>query len=189
MSPEYAVEDWGVFLQALRFAAHKHRDQRRKGASQAPYINHPIAVADILWQAGVRHMPTLVAALLHDVVEDTGTPPEEIRAHFGEEVLGLVMEVTDDKSLPKAERKRLQVVNAPHKTLHARQIKLADKINNVDEIAHDPPPDWSLERRREYLDWTKAVIDGMRGPNPQLEDQYDATLAEARALLSAQRGD
>jgi GTP diphosphokinase / guanosine-3',5'-bis(diphosphate) 3'-diphosphatase len=184
MSLEFCQEDFGIILKALRFAAGKHRDQRRKGSSRAPYINHPIAVAVILWQVGgVRDTNTLVAALLHDTIEDTATSPEEIRANFGEDVLSLVLEVTDDKSLPKPERKRLQVLNAPHKSPRARQIKLADKINNLDEIAHDPPHDWSLARRREYIDWTKQVIDGLRGQNPALEARYDEVLAEARRLL------
>ncbi|RPJ37075.1 MAG: bifunctional (p)ppGpp synthetase/guanosine-3',5'-bis(diphosphate) 3'-pyrophosphohydrolase, partial [Chloroflexi bacterium] len=153
MSLELCEADFGTFLKALQYAAYQHRDQRRKGSSQAPYINHPLGVVEILWQTGgVRDIPTLVAALLHDTIEDTGARPEEIREQFGEEVLGVVQEVTDDKNLPKAKRKRLQVVNAPHKSPRARQIKLADKINNVAEIAHDPPADWSLERRREYLD-------------------------------------
>ncbi len=177
--------EMGLFLKALRFAAYQHRNQRRKGGSQVPYINHPIAVTDILWQTGgVRDITTLVAALLHDTIEDTDATPEAVREQFGDEVLSLVLEVTDDKSLPKAERKRLQVVNAPHKSPRARQIKLADKINNVKEISDDPPGDWSLERRQEYLSWTKQVIDGLRGENPALEARYDQVLAEARKKLA-----
>lgn len=186
MSLEICEKDFAVFLHALQFAARRHADQRRKGSRRAPYINHPISVAMELWQTGgVRDITTLVAALLHDTIEDTETSPEEIRAPFGEDVLNLVLEVTDDKSLPKTERKQLQVVNAPHKSPRARQIKLADKINNVYEIAHDPPADWTLTRRREYLDWTKQVIDGLRGQNPALEARYDAVLAEARAMVAA----
>jgi len=185
MSIDLCENDFGIFLRALQYAARCHADQRRKGGAHAPYINHPIGVAVTLWQIGqVRDINTLVAALLHDTIEDTGARPEDIREQFGEDVLSLVLEVTDDKNLPKAERKRLQVANAPHKSPRARQIKLADKINNIFEIAHDPPADWSLERRREYLDWTKQVIDGLRGFNPALEDRYDAVLAEARQLLS-----
>ncbi len=184
MSLELCENDFSTFLKALRYAAYQHRDQRRKGRSRAPYINHPIGVAQILWETGgVRDVTTLVAALLHDTIEDTKAKPEEIRDQFGEEVLNLVMEVTDDKSLPKAERKRLQVVNAPHKPPRAKQIKLADKINNVYEIAHDPPWNWSKNRKREYLDWTKQVIDGLRGQNPALEARYDQVLAEARTLV------
>jgi guanosine-3',5'-bis(diphosphate) 3'-pyrophosphohydrolase len=187
MGLELCEADFAIFLKALRYAAYQHRNQRRKGSSHAPYINHPIGVVDVLWQVGgVREIDTLVAALLHDTIEDTGARPEEIRQQFGEDVLGLVLEVTDDKSLPKAERKHLQVVNAPHKSPRARQIKLADKINNITEITNDPPEDWSLERRREYLDWTRSVIDGLRGQNPALEARYDQALAEA---LNALAGD
>jgi guanosine-3',5'-bis(diphosphate) 3'-pyrophosphohydrolase len=185
MALELYEQDFGAFLKALRYAADKHRNQRRKGGSQAPYINHPIAVTEILWRTGgVRDITTLVASLLHDTIEDTDATPEAVREQFGDEVLSLVLEVTDDKSLPKAERKRLQVVNAPHKSPRARQIKLADKINNVKEISDDPPGDWSLERRKEYLVWTKQVIDGLRGENPALEARYDQVLAEARKKLA-----
>ena len=167
MSMELCENEFGIFMKALRFAAQKHRDQRRKGGTRPPYINHPIDVAEILWRVGgVRDMDTLVAALLHDTVEDTGTSPDEIRLEFGEAVRSMVMEVTDDKSLPKAERKRLQVVNASHKSPGAKQIKLADKISNVFEIGNDPPDDWSLERRQEYLDWTEQVVHGTAGTEP-----------------------
>jgi guanosine-3',5'-bis(diphosphate) 3'-pyrophosphohydrolase len=186
MSLDLCENDFAMFLRALQFAARHHADQRRKGGSHAPYINHPINVTMELWHTGqVRDTVTLVAALLHDTIEDTEATPEEIRQLFGEEVLSVVLEVTDDKNLPKPERKRLQVVNAPNKSPRARQIKLADKINNVFEIAHDPPNEWSLTRRREYMDWTKQVIDGLRGQNPALETRFDAVLAEAHALLDA----
>lgn len=183
MSIETCENDFGLILKALSYAAHKHRDQRRKGGAHAPYINHPIAVTEVLWSAGVRDAATLAAALLHDTVEDTDATPEEIEAAFGKEVRDLVMEVTDDKNLPKEERKRLQIVNAPHKSPKARQIKLADKINNVREIALDPPPTWSNQRRREYMDWTEKVIAGLRGHNPDLEARYDEALADARRHL------
>jgi GTP diphosphokinase / guanosine-3',5'-bis(diphosphate) 3'-diphosphatase len=177
-------QEFQQFLSALRFAAEKHRDQRRKDTAHSPYINHPIAVAETLWRVGgVRDMVTLVAALLHDTVEDTGTSPDEISTRFGEEVRALVMEVTDDKSLPKARRKELQVETAPHKSPKARQIKLADKINNVVDITYTPPGDWSQERLREYLDWTERVVNGLRGPNPRLEAEYDRVLAEGRVVL------
>jgi len=188
MSMELCENDFGIFMKALRFAAQKHRDQRRKGGTRPPYINHPIDVAEILWRVGsVRDIDTLVAALLHDTVEDTGTSPDEIRLEFGEAVRSMVMEVTDDKSLPKAERKRLQVVNASHKSPGAKQIKLADKISNVFEIGNDPPDDWSLERRQEYLDWTEQVVQGLRGQNPALEARYDQVLAEGRNNLAEEQ--
>ena len=189
MKDSIGEKEFSLFLSALRFATLKHSNQRRKDKTQAPYINHPIAVAEILWRVGgVRDITTLVAALLHDTVEDTGTQPEEIDRLFGEEVRALVMEVTDDKRLPKARRKELQVENAPHKSPRARQIKLADKINNIYDISHYPPSDWSLARRREYLAWTKQVIDGLRGQNPQLEALYDEVLAEGEGLLEQEAG-
>jgi len=185
---ELCENDFGIFMKALRFAAQKHRDQRRKGGTRPPYINHPIDVAEILWRVGdVRDIDTLIAAVLHDTVEDTGTSPDEIRLEFGEAVRSMVMEVTDDKSLPKAERKRLQVVNASHKSPGAKQIKLADKISNVFEIGNDPPDDWSLERRQEYLDWTEQVVQGLRGQNPALEARYDQVLAEGRNNLAEEQ--
>jgi guanosine-3',5'-bis(diphosphate) 3'-pyrophosphohydrolase len=181
MNEGLGEQDLGIFLAALRFAAEKHRDQRRKSANRAPYINHPIAVVEILWTTGgVRDIATLVAAVLHDTIEDTDTSAEEIREHFGEEVLSLVLEVTDDKRLPQARRKQLQIETAPHKSPGARQIKLADKINNVDDITNSPPENWSIERRREYLDWTEKVVRGLRGQNPALEARYDQILAEGR---------
>jgi GTP diphosphokinase / guanosine-3',5'-bis(diphosphate) 3'-diphosphatase len=183
---EYALEgnDFTLFISALRFAAEKHRDQRRKDSSRLPYINHPIAVAEILWRIGkVRDFVTLTAALLHDTVEDTATTPEEIRSLFGDDVLSVVLEVTDDKSLPKARRKELQILTAPHKSPRARQVKLADKINNVVDITHKPPDDWPPERLREYLDWTEKVVNGLRGQNPLLEAEYDRVLAEGREIL------
>ena len=176
--------EFSQFIKALQFAAEKHKAQKRKDGV-IPYINHPIEVTRILWETGgVRDISTLLAALLHDTVEDTNTSPAELREHFGEDVMGLVLEMSDDKSLPKPERKRLQVEHAPHKSPRARQIKLADKITNIQNLIRYPPIDWSLERKREYLDWSKRVIDGLRGHNPDLEAAYDQALAEARAALA-----
>ena len=180
----FSDSDFSLFLTALQFAAERHRDQRRKDSSASPYINHPIQVAELMWRVGgVREITTLLAGLLHDTVEDTATRPDEIRDLFGQAVLSLVMEVTDDKRLPKAERKRLQIVNAPHKSRAARQIKLADKASNVRDITQSPPANWSLERKREYLNWSEQVVNGLRGLNPELEAYYDQVLAEGRAIL------
>jgi guanosine-3',5'-bis(diphosphate) 3'-pyrophosphohydrolase len=173
-----------LLLAALRFSADKHRNQRRKDREDSPYINHPIEVAETLCRIGqVFETATLVAAVLHDTIEDTAATPAELEGLFGRQILGLVLEVTDDKSLPKAERKRLQIVQAPHLSPAARQIKLADKICNVYDISHSPPPDWTLLRREEYLDWTAAVVAGLHGTNPALEAEYNRVLSEARRLL------
>jgi guanosine-3',5'-bis(diphosphate) 3'-pyrophosphohydrolase len=156
-------------LKALEFAAIKHRDQRRKDVAASPYINHPIALATILaTEGGILDSVVIIAALLHDTIEDTETTLEELRATFGPAVAGIVMEVTDDKSLPKAERKRLQIEHAAHISEEAKLVKLADKIANLRDMSSSPPADWSLDRRREYFDWAKQVVDGMGGVSYQL---------------------
>lgn len=176
--------DIAVILKALRFSAEKHRDQRRKDRESSPYINHPIQVAEILWTAGeVRDISTVVAALLHDTIEDTNTQPEEIAALFGREVAALVEEVSDDKSLPKSERKRLQIENAPKKSPAAKQIKIADKICNVTDITLSPPFDWTFQRRQDYLDWAERVVAGLRGVNSKLEARFDEALKRGRERL------
>ncbi len=179
-----ADDDMTLFFTALKFAADKHSNQRRKNRNATPYINHPIEVANILWQiGGVRDMVTIVGALLHDTLEDTKTTPAEISTQFGAEVLALVQEVTDDKSLPKLERKRLQIVHAPHHSTRAKQVKLADKISNLYDLTHSPPHDWSWKRRQDYLAWAEQVIKGLRGVNPALEAHCDALLTETRNAL------
>lgn len=128
-------------------------------------------------------MNLLVASILHDTIEDTGTKPEEIKSLFGEEVLSLVQEVTDDKSLPKPVRKQLQVEHAPHKTTQAKLLKLADKISNVGDIITSPPRDWSQDRLKEYLLWTEKVVAGLRGVNEKLERHYDDLLLKGKQSL------
>ena len=164
----------GEVLHALVFAARRHRNQRRKDVEKSPYINHPLDVVEMLWRiGGVRDCVTLVAAALHDTVEDTGTLPEEIEAEFGPEVRAVVMEVTDDKSLPKEVRKQLQIEHAAHKSLRAKHVKLGDKITNVRDVIVSPPLDWPETRRTEYVLWAQAVVAGLRGANPALEAEFD----------------
>jgi guanosine-3',5'-bis(diphosphate) 3'-pyrophosphohydrolase len=178
------MHDSARLLLALHFSAQKHRDQRRKDRQASPYINHPIEVAFILATiGGVTDLTTLIAAILHDTIEDTATTPEELERRFGREVCLLVQEMTDDKRLPKAERKRLQVAHAKEASHRAKLIKLADKICNVRDVTHAPPADWSLERRSEYLDWTEQVVAGCRGASAELEAYYDRLLREGREAL------
>ena len=163
-----------LVIKALAFAAHKHRDQRRKDREASPYINHPIALADVLAnEAHISDERVLVAAILHDTIEDTETTEQELVRNFGREVTDIVLEVTDDKTLPKAERKRLQVEHAGKLSRRAKLVKLADKIANLRDVADSPPADWGLERRQEYFDWAKAVVDGMRGAHPELERVFE----------------
>ena len=164
-----------LLLKALAFAAHKHRDQRRKDAEASPYINHPIALADVLVnEGGVSDVEVLCAALLHDTVEDTATTPRELEEAFGRRIARIVAEVTDDKTLSKAERKRLQIEHAGRLSPEAKLVKLADKICNLRDVAERPPAGWDLARRREYFDWAKRVVDGLRGAHPRLEAAFDA---------------
>jgi guanosine-3',5'-bis(diphosphate) 3'-pyrophosphohydrolase len=168
------MDDVARLIGATDFAARKHRSQRRKDAEASPYINHPLALAHVLKiEAGVDDVEVLVAAILHDTVEDTETTLEELAREFGPRIAAIVAEVTDDKSLPKPERKRLQVEQAPHASPQAKLVKLADKICNLRDVLQSPPAHWPLERRLAYFEWARAVIDGVRGIHPRLEAIFD----------------
>jgi len=171
-------------LAAIHFAALRHSTQRRKDAAESPYINHPIAVAELLARVGGIHdLAILQSAILHDTVEDTETTALEIEELFGAVVRGIVLEVTDDKSLPKAERKRLQIEHAPHLSSAAQQVKLADKICNIGALDVNNPVGWPLERKREYLEWGLRVVAGLRGCNAPLEREFDSVVAQRREAL------
>jgi guanosine-3',5'-bis(diphosphate) 3'-pyrophosphohydrolase len=171
-------KDSRLLIDALAFAALKHRDQRRKDPEASPYINHPIALSRVLSiEAGLDDAKLLAAAVLHDTLEDTQTTFEELRERFGKAVATVVREVSDDRTLAKAERKRLQIEHAEHLSRRARLVKLADKICNVRDVADHPPAKWDLTRRREYFEWAKAVVDQMRGIHPALEKQFDEAYA------------
>ena len=170
--------DLKLLLKVLAFAADKHRGQRRKDVDASPYINHPIMLADILCNEGhVTDIEVICGALLHDTIEDTDTEPREIEAAFGKSICNIVMEVTDDKTLPKQRRKQLQIEKAGEISDKAKLVKLADKVANLRDLTHCPPSDWSLERRREYFDWAGAVIDRLRGVDARLEAVFDAASA------------
>ena len=179
-----------LILKALAFAAHRHRNQRRKDAGASPYINHPIDLALLLVnEADISDTDVICAALLHDTLEDTDTTVTDLLMAFGQSICAIVQEVTDDKTLPKAERKRLQIEQAAKTSYPARLVKLADKICNLRDINHDPPVDWSPERKREYYFWAEQVIDGIRGTHERLEQLFDATYAEGLATLAAPDND
>jgi len=182
--------DIAFILRAASFAADKHRNQRRKDAAASPYINHPLSLAAILAdEGGVTDPAILAAALLHDTVEDTETTIDELETLFGNNVAAIVAEVTDDKTLDKAERKRLQVEKAATKSAGAKLVKLADKISNLRDIADCPPTNWSDERRSEYVSWAIEVVAGLRGVHPGLEGVFDgiAQKLSSNALTDAQR--
>lgn len=163
-----------LLLKALAFAADKHRRQRRKDRHASPYINHPIALAELLAsEGGIADVQVLAAALLHDTIEDTRTTPQELRRVFGRKVSAIVLEVTDNKRLHKRTRKRLQVEHAAKLSRGAKLVKLADKTCNLRDIRSRPPVGWNRKRRREYFDWAKRVIDQLRGTHPGLEAAFD----------------
>jgi len=173
-----AESDLKLLIKALDFAAHKHRGQRRRNVAASPYINHPIALAGILCnEAHITDVDVICGALLHDTVEDTETTEAELLREFGAAIAGIVMDVTDDKTLGKDERKEQQVAHAAHIRPGAKLVKLADKISNLRDMAHDPPAGWGLARRREYFDWAKRVIDRLRGVHAPLEAIFDREYA------------
>jgi guanosine-3',5'-bis(diphosphate) 3'-pyrophosphohydrolase len=181
-------DEFTIFLSALEFAAEKHRFGNRKDQPEGQphgtaYINHPIRAAGLLWNTGqVRDIRILAAALLHDVLEDTPTKDEEIETRFGSEILGIVKEVTDDKSLPKDVRKRIQVETAAKKSFEARTVKLADKVTNVRDIRLTPP-NWDKDRKLTYVMWSKKVVDQIRGTNNALEKKFDEEFSLALAAI------
>ena len=174
----YADSMPAILIGALAFAAEKHRNQRRKDIEASPYINHPIMLAKILSiEGGVEDGIVLAAAVLHDTIEDTETSYDELIEQFGQEIADVVREVTDDKALSKAERKQLQIEHASHLSRAAKLVKLADKIANLRDMADHPPSEWPLERRREYFEWAKDVVDGLRGTHARLEAAFDTAYA------------
>ncbi|CAH1789239.1 unnamed protein product [Owenia fusiformis] len=163
-----------VLIKCANFAAIKHKDQRRKDTDKTPYINHPIGVAYILTEEGGIADPEVIqAALLHDTVEDTECTLDEIKEHFGDHVAGIVDEVSDDKTLPKMERKRLQIEHASSCSPQAKLVKLADKLYNLRDLNCCTPEGWSEERVTEYFEWAAKVVKGLRGTNKTLENELD----------------
>ena len=174
-----------LILKAAHFAAQKHRDQRRKDKDISPYINHPISVAKIISEIGnVEDPEVLAAALLHDTLEDTKTTPEELIDKFGERVCNLVQEVTDDKNLPKLERKQRQIDHAKEISEGAALIKLGDKISNVTDITDTPPTDWDSNRRLEYFEWAEKVINNCPKVNESLENHFAEVVRKGKKLIN-----
>jgi (p)ppGpp synthase/HD superfamily hydrolase len=178
------MKEWVSVLRAADAAARWHAHQRRKGIAQEPYINHLLEVASLVTEATGGSDPNLViAALLHDAVEDQEVPIQMIAREFGKQVADIVMEVTDDKTLPKEERKRKQVETAPKKSREAKLIKLADKTSNLRTIASSPAADWSVKRRLEYVEWARNVVSGLRGTSTWLEGEFDQAADKAAKSL------
>ena len=174
-----------AFMDAVIFAAQKHQGQVRKDEQASPYVTHPLAVAKILYTLGkINDTSILIAAVLHDTIEDTNTTEAEIRDYFGEETLSIVLELTDDKSLKKMTRKQNQVNHASELSWKAKTIKLGDKLTNCQDILQSPPKNWAIDRRQEYIQWAADVVAQIRGTNPHLEAVFDEMLVEAEKSLN-----
>lgn len=174
-----------IILDAAVFASEKHQGQVRKNKDHSPYITHPLLVAQAIYQiGGIVNSRILTAAILHDTLEDTETEEKEIEARFGEKVLSIVLEVTDDKTEGKMTRKRLQVIHAPELSYEAKIVKLADKLVNCRDILNAPPEDWPLERRQDYIQWGADVVEQIRGTNSPLESAFDQVLRDAQSDLN-----
>jgi len=172
-----------IFIKAVAFAAEKHRNQRRKNADASPYINHPIALTNVLAnEGGITNKDVLCAAMLHDTIEDTETTEAELRLAFGVKIASIVLEVTDDKSLDKAARKQMQIEHAPHISIEAKMVKLADKICNLRDVLASPPAGWALERKIAYFQWSADVVTGLRGTSVKLERIFDGLIAQVKTL-------
>lgn len=181
--------DVAFLLKAANYSAQKHTHQRRKDEDQSPYINHPIQVAEMISRVGrVKDIDVLVAAILHDTIEDTSATYTDIASEFGTKIADIVLAVTDDKSLPKETRKQLQIEHAPTLSAEAKLVKLGDKICNITDICSHPPAAWSIERRQDYLTWAERVVAGLRGVNIDLESEFDRQLQAGREALATATG-
>lgn len=178
------MNDTILIARAWNFAAERHVEQRRKGDAQEPYVNHLAEVAELVAFATEGNDANLIAAaVLHDTVEDTATLPSELTSVFNEDIAGLVAEVTDDKGLPKEERKRLEVEKAPMKSARAKILKLADKTSNLRSLAKSPPAEWTPERRQKYLGDAEKLAEGVRGVNTWIEARFDEAAAQLRRVI------
>ncbi len=173
-----------LLARAADYAARQHIAQRRKGERAEPYINHLTEVAALLAEAtGGTDATLLAGGLLHDTLEDTDSTYEDLVDRFGADVAALVAEVTDDKSLPKEERKRLQIDTTAGKSRRAKLLKIADKTSNLRSMVNSPPAGWTEARVRDYVVWAEQVVRGCRGLNAALEVAFDAAHADAKRNL------
>lgn len=178
------MNDAILITRAFRFATERHSTQRRKGEAEEPYVNHLAEVADLVAEATQgSDCNLIVAALLHDTIEDTPTKSSELSSLFNDDIAHLVEEVTDDKTLPKEKRKETQVLNAHKKSTRAKLLKIADKTSNLRSIATSPPSNWDTNRKKEYIKWAVNVFEGLQGVSPWLETQFNEALEKAQKTI------
>ncbi len=178
-------DDIGRLLGAIRYASEKHAGQLRKGSSRIPYINHPIAVTQLLFETGVTEVDILIAGALHDVVEDTSTPVDDIEDFFGKTVASWVLEVTDDMSSAHQARKEAQIRTAQNLSSPAKMIRIADKICNLRDLMYYPIA-WDKEKKQNYMEWTEKVVSGCRGVNPVLDAVFEETIEKFLLYLKTE---
>lgn len=170
-------------LFAYKFSATKHSKQRRKGAGDIPYINHPVDVANMLAQTGgTGDLVLLIAAVLHDVLEDTVTSEHEIEYTFGRDVLMVVQEVSDNMNLSKQVRKAMQIEKSASLSDRAKLIKIADKVCNIADMLQTRFL-WTRFQKIEYIRWSIKVVENCRGINPQLDTEFDKVVGLAEENL------
>lgn len=176
-------------LLAVNYAAEKHQNQRRKNSEKTPYINHPLRVAQYIAEGGENEIEIWIAAILHDTVEDTDATLEEIEKLFSSRISKLVAEVTDNKSLPKVEREKLQVSHAAEISKEAKLIKMADKLHNLTSFLYVPPAGWSAKEIQGYFVWSKAVMDNCKNVNEYLENKLNYLFNEGKFSLNGDEYD
>jgi len=169
--------------EARQFAETAHAGQTRKGAARLPYVTHLAEVAALVAEFGGSPV-AIMAAWLHDTVEDCGTSPDEIALQFGPDVAWVVAQLTDDKSLPKAERKALQILHAPGKTHDAALVKICDKLSNVLAVGDAPAVHWDEARQVAYLDWAEQVVSALPGGAALARDRFAAALTRSRRMVA-----
>ena len=175
-----------TMMRAIEFATDAHKAQKRK-ASGEPYIIHPIRVLRILTEAGITDDTVLIAAVLHDVVEDTSVTLDEITRVFGKRVSNFVFEVTNNPDLSKVDKKKAQVTKASNMSSGAKLIKMADMIDNLSDLLVAPPPDWTKERVKGYFVWKYVIFSSLRGVNSYLVNELEKLFSSVLTIEEMMR--
>ena len=180
--------DHRTLVRAYALAARAHVDQTRKGEMRIPYINHCCEVAELVSEAGAP-LETVIAAVLHDVIEDSDTTEDELRYAFGDTVAGRVAALTNAPewdALPRAETKAKQAEHMRNADPEVRRIKIADQTSNLRDIAREPKA-WDLADAADYIDGAERVVASCRGVDQVLEAAFDTAAAEAMAKIGGTR--
>lgn len=177
------LDDVEKLLTALEFSAQYHSGQYRDGEDKIPYIIHPIGVCILVWESGTgATTDMLIAALLHDTLEDTDATAEEIENLFGPHVLRLVLDLTTDPKLSSKEAKQHQLDHAPYMHEQAKVVKLCDRLYNITDLLNSPPPTWSQEGKDAYIAHTEKLVKALEGAAPFIENEIANIVAAYKSL-------